>query len=383
MINKYHRVHVVGGFGEENFGDDLLLLATNRLLLKKIHPEKIGVCVIDPRGGNYLQSWIDRGHVIESPYLVPRRCDLQIYAGGTQFYSFPIEGVEDEPRPFFSRLVYKIKQRGLLRLLVHQVLKRVIKKPFSIAVGIGVGPFESGNEDNAKRVLASMDRVWVRDVLSYSHLEKWGIEHFSRGADLCFAENAVDFPEKKIESGGVHYVGIVVRGWPYRTSAHNYETGLLDLARWIRSLGYAVTFFAFCAPADQKVIDYLRSKGELVDVWNPRVEQVQSYVARISVQDVLISSRYHGVVVASILGIPSVGLALDPKVSLICDRLGLAEYIWEAPFSPEQLRVNFLSLVSKYLMVKKELIVRMRREQVIADSMIREVLMYLDVNDEL
>ena len=380
-MHKYTRVNIVGAFGEENFGDDLLFLVTDSLLLKRIQPKEIWVSVSDLRKGSYLRDWIDPVRFIKRFHPTPRSWDLKIYAGGTQFYSFPVDDATHFTNKLLQRLVAGVRREGLLRFLYIHTRKLFIKKPFSIAIGIGVGPFLSGNEDNSRRVLKLLDLTWVRDSSSFFQLKKWDIKNVFEGADICFSGNVFDITRRPAELTGIQNVGIVVRGWSYQTAAQHYECHLLDLARWVRSLGYSVTFFAFCAPVDQKVIDYLRSEDELVDVWNPRVDSVQQYIARIAKQDIFISSRYHGIVIASLIGIPSIGLSLDPKVSLICDRLGLGEYVLEAPFSPVEFKAKFLNLVQHYPIVKQEVEVKTRHEQKIADTMIDDVLEHLGCNN--
>ena len=71
----------------------------------------------------------------------------------------------------------------------------------------------------------------------------------------------------------------------------------------------------------------------------------------------IISERLHAIIIATVLGVPSIPLIYDPKVASLADYLGLSDYAIDInkPFSPEDLTDKILALQTNFTSVKSNL----------------------------
>ena len=78
---------VLGGFGLGNFGDDLLMLATVRVLQRVYRPDEI-VVLLYPGGGRYAARLESNCRYVERRVPLRVAADVAVFGGGTQFYGF-------------------------------------------------------------------------------------------------------------------------------------------------------------------------------------------------------------------------------------------------------------------------------------------------------
>lgn len=369
-------VKLIGAFGERNFGDDLLLAVAVKLIAGGVPVRRLGIAATAPAQSHYIRRIAPQAELVARLHPMPARWDAEIFAGGNQFYSFPGAAAAVEASAL-ARLRARMREEGALHFVARHALRRMLPRPRGFAVGIGIGPFESGNEQASRRVVAELEQIWIRDERSKSDLERWGLDNYSEGADLCFASAALEQPPLALPAppdASVRTVGVVVRGWDYRTAAASYEHTLLRFIEELRGAGGTVRLISFCEPADRAVIAWLRERGENVTVWDPEVLSVADFLHELKRCDLLLSTRFHGVVIAALLGVPVVGLALDPKVSGICSRLGIGDFVWDGAFTLEHLRTLFTNACAQResMCARMEQAVRIERAR--ADAMVAAVI---------
>lgn len=334
-------IQIEGAFGESNFGDDLLLFATLNMI-KQVWND--GFFLVNARDNSVSGDYLDMFPGVDGVargidrYLV--RPDILIYAGGTQFYSYPkiADSVQHDTTGILYRLVRKFG--------------KVLRRPKKVAfLGIGIGPFLDGNELASRNVIDKNSFKSVRDINSVGYLNKWGIRDYVVGSDICFIRKSwiEEFSvHYKSANSGVENIGIVVRDFNYDLPGRTYLSGLLEFAERVSNENISVVFFAFSKLKDKNCIDLLQKKGLHVHVWDGNMNEFRGYLEKISSCDFLISARYHGVVFAAMLGLPSIGVALDPKISMLCNELGLGAGLWSDPFDVSALYTSFHEICARY-----------------------------------
>lgn len=327
-----NKVRIVGAFGERNFGDDLLMVATANFVKASMRNPKIFIATDNPESSSYIYRRIPDVRFDRRSASIRRYVMREIFAGGTQFYSFSAGGGQEVRKmSIVARLAKKVREEGVINVVARIALKSFPIKPKRYAVGIGIGPFDSGNESESRNVLKDVDRIWVRDEESLRYPRSWGFGGVDVGADICFASSLLELPVTDIVPSR-RVLGVIVRGWSYATTKTDYLKELVLVLKSIQSDFDEVRVFAFCRPVDREAIRIMTDSGFLVDVWDPDIESEIDYMRRLGECQCFISARFHGVVVGALLGRPSIGIALDPKVRQISNRLGLGEYVWSDPF---------------------------------------------------
>jgi hypothetical protein len=215
-------------------------------------------------------------------------------------------------------------------------------------LGIGVGPFYSGNETASRAVVSTADFCSVRDKVSAEYIKGWGLAEPLVGADICYCSKYWLPSGIPLKKDGRAPVGIVVRDFDYPLPGAGYFGKVLEFACELRGEGGSVEFFAFSGVKDGKCISALRASGFSVHVWNGYVDGLLDYVSHLKKCKMLISARYHGVVIGGILGIPSVGVVVDPKVQLACQDFSCGSEVWGGEFSLSDLRVAYRSILDRY-----------------------------------
>lgn len=372
-----NRVCISGAFGERNFGDDLLMWCSCSYLYASHPGINIYISVGETKTPNYIEKTLPKAKLFERFSSFRKYWTREFLAGGTQFYSFPSH-IRDRRSTSsrVQRLVNKVRIDGPSRTLIRTLLKKLPIKPRCLAVGIGIGPFQSGNEDASRNVLERIDRIWVRDQKSLEFPSKWGFTNIADGADICFANGLIALPEKTVKNDS-KLVGVVIRGWDFTNHSSDFQESIRLTCERLVSDGFKVKVFSFCASVDQNAIEFFRSAGFTVVTWCPDSIQATTYLTALDECAFFISSRFHGVVVGALLGKPSIGIALDPKVAQICQKLELNEFIWESPFDAARLWDQVMTMYTNHTELVKRVENNRHREGLAADQMMRDAVSLL------
>lgn len=369
LIGIRNRVRLSGAFGERNFGDDLLMLASYRYLNSRRHDLQVFVTVSDSSDAAYIKTFLPRVGFDKRFNSLRSAWMLEIIAGGTQFFSLPKQGsVNEQCNSKIRHFINKLRHDGIFYTTLRIIARALPIRPTRIAIGLGVGPFQAGNDKASKRVLSQMTRIWVRDAESREFPNKWGLVNVEDGADICFANKLLDIEFDQIEVDH-KLIGVVVRGWEFSIYSEGFQEALLLTCVRLEEAGYKVKVFAFCASVDRDAIAYFDKAGFQVDIWNPDHIDVSGYLKALSKCAFFMSARFHGVVIGALLGKPSIGIELDPKVRQICGKLGLSEFVWSSPFDKDNLWSLAMSMAANYEALVEQVAVNRRREGVIADQM--------------
>lgn len=331
------KILLEGAFGEANFGDDLLLLASIRAIKSVMPNVELQVLARDNSvPGDYLDRFPGIDKVIRGWKLATSNYKLKLYAGGTQFYSYP------QATSLHKNSTQKIFQR-----LSQKLLRTIHRSKKNAFIGVGIGPFYNGNEKACERLLRTGDFISVRDEISMKYLNSWGVPSKALGADICFKKEwwlPPTAPIKTVSSSAP--IGVIIRDFEYDLPGRNYFQPLVELMQDMRDSGKIFRCFAFSELKDKLSIEKLQSAGFDVNVWKGEMSELPIFINELSECSALISARYHGIVIGAVLGVPSIGIEVDPKVKLACDELGNGSTAWSSPFLKQEFVKKFEQLSS-------------------------------------
>lgn len=346
-IMSQFTVLVCGNYGSGNFGDDVLAAVVYKLLRKRFQDNEFAF-VADHNG--YLNRWFPESRSV-SRNTDGISSDLLLYGGGTQFFSFSLTRMRKGKLP--ERLFNCVKEPArVFNYLKRRFLQKVpIRYQQSAAIGIGVGPFVPGSleELEAKKLFRNLAFIAVRDSASYALCKEWGLPSVIQGADLCYLPGLwVDVANASpLCQTNSQKIGIVVRDWPHSLDGAAYVEPLLELAKRLRQGGLEVRFILFQS-TDSEWRSRLEDQREDFLLWNPERSVINEFMLNLGRFDCFITARYHGAVLGSVLGKPSVCIEVEPKLRFISEVLGESGALWAHPFDPEAGRATVLNILSSY-----------------------------------
>lgn len=316
MVNI--KIKVSGAYGATNFGDDLLMCLFEKYLIYNIQNVDINFV------GQYIKDY-PKKMLIKSTFGDDKfEEDWFIYGGGTQFFSFQ----SHEKRDWIKLLVRICLDPSIVLKKIQYYLKNNSRKNIAF-IGFGLGPFNNNLEkiQFVKEKLSSANFVSVRDEISLNYCKEWGI-HAYFGADIAYSSyfdyklpsNLVKNSKKKI--------GIIVRDWVWDDSGKGYFDPIWNLYKG-NTFDYDFQFIVFAPYKDPYWMNKL--KNENVLVWNPDKFSIQDFLDLLSSFDAFISARFHGSIIAAILGKPVISIGIEPKLeNLILDLEQVS--LWKKPF---------------------------------------------------
>lgn len=203
----------------------------------------------------------------------------------------------------------------------------------TIAPGIGVGEIrESAGVEAAKRVLSYVDYIITRDAESFRRLATFTLPSASRlqsGADLVLAAELRDPHTDRARDAAVRRIGLCLSGpdvhWASLEHPELMSDFVEDLGAGLRNalalsdeIAFEVIGLQRGGVVDDIVIAQralalagLREAGPAVSLADATIDEAVEAFDKV---DLLIAMRYHGVLLASRLGVPFVGLSWDEKV---------------------------------------------------------------------
>lgn len=231
-----------------------------------------------------------------------------------------------------------------------------------IFLNVGAGPLRHPlSKFFVRRSLAAADYISFRDVQSQALAKAIGFS----GISHVFPDSAyaLDIALPKPPSGARRHpiVGIAPMPWPFcdprdyvgENLQTQYDEYLQKLAIFSSSLAgcsYSIELFGSDVGADPSAMEDLRKvlqeqHGVSTLPLDP-VDSVTGLLTKMAAMDYIVTSRFHGVVMAHILNKPVLAISHHPKVADLMNALGLAQYcINIRTFEPARLAEIFASLV--------------------------------------
>lgn len=367
------KVLVRGTYGVGNFGDDILMIASYRLLRESYASEEI--IFLSPQS-QYIQQMEPEIRTIDYRSKLSS-VDLEVYGGGTQFYSFY---QKESKRSFYQSIFKAIRYPD--KAFYYSLDRYWNNRPKisrRASIGIGVGPFvsESKEEEAARMLLSNMDYIAVRDEYSYSILKTWGISQVSYWTDLAFMEKI--WPElSKLDLSHdlkLRKIGIIIRDWPHTIEGASYQEPLKEVVQKLRSQGYHIVYILF-KKNDVEWIETLNEMREEYILWDPQRENVGTFFSSLNEFDGFITARYHGAVIGAILGKPVICIEVEQKLSLISELLSKRRLLWKQPFKSIECIQIIKELNDDYQAVTQDIADVRAREFARAKMMMKEFISF-------
>lgn len=212
-------------------------------------------------------------------------------------------------------------------------------------VSVGAGPIRYRlSKLFLRRALALVDYRSYRDVFSQRLAQSIGVAT-DNGVfpDLAFS---LPLPEKSPEptARSARRIAIGPIGfmkpdfWP-EENPDQYEAYASKLVVFVRHLidrGDTIVFIPGEAHYDQVIIGEILDRLELNQdaaerIERPKIETVSDLVRELSGVDFVIASRFHNLVLAQMLGKPTLALSYQEKIDSLMNAMGLQEFCFRIP----------------------------------------------------
>lgn len=310
--------YIRGAYGPGNLGDDVLMLTMIKILEKK--NKKIIVSVNNIQTAKKMISNVD---FVDFDTLIDSK--ITFLGGGGQFFSFPQKNK-------FQKIFTIIKNAKKSNNFIKKIIFKIFKIPkFSyehlVGIGLGIGPFENDENNiiynHTKRTLNKSIFLSVRDNESLSLLKEMNINQSRMDTDLSFFseawidENTLD---NKNENTKKNKISLIIRAWPFEGKGKDIENSFEKTIAFLKSKNYKVQLVSLYKEKDISVINKYNKEEWLI--WNPNDYSIKDFFNKLKqTTDIVISVRAHGVLLSSIVGIPSISIIIEPKLKNIAELL--------------------------------------------------------------
>ena len=291
---------IKGAYGSGNFGDDALLDTILRLLPSDNY--KIGVI---SKPSKYIYNNYPHVTIIDSvkPHII--KTTIFIYGGGTQFFSF------HDSTSKLNKIFYHFKNpRYLINKLFYGATDIIFD--YNLALGLGLGPFYNNDISKFRSILEEIDFFVLRDNKSIEYARDNGFNNVVKSTDICFTKN-ISLADSEIKSRVDDYrVAIILRDWTRDKKGCNHFSSMKKLLI-SEPNKYKLILFG----NDKYWLDFATSNALDFIQWNPEINKIDDFIKELSLYDYIITSRFHGVIYSTLLGIPAISIEIEPKLSIV------------------------------------------------------------------
>jgi polysaccharide pyruvyl transferase WcaK-like protein len=346
------RILFLGTHGQSNIGDELLLTTFlqqlgdhHRYVVNSYDPERTRSQLQPQFDVEVIATSGDRWPLLRE--LVG--CDAVVFGGGSIIKEL-------------YRSVGRWRYATLVMVLGLVLVARVARRPVLLC-GVGVGPLDTRfGRLLAAVIVRSASLVSVRDDASYQTCLDVGVRpgRVVRIPDPAFVNRAdqllpgtppIDLPTDVRSNGRVRI-------------ALNLNRDIANGERWDDVLAELAQTFDLVAERNPIEVHALPMQSEFKEhddavvlrefladrpQWRPVLHDTADHrdiAAILANCDVVVSARLHAIVIASILGRPTIGLLYDVKVAELADQLGIGDRSVDinAPFDPAVLASSVIAV---------------------------------------
>jgi len=352
------KILFLGTHGQHNIGDELLLetflcqLGSNhRYVVNSYDPEFTATQLGDRYDVDVIQTNGDRIALLRHLF----KADRIVFGGGS-----------------ILKELYKTTGRNryatlLMVLAIVTFARQIARKPIAM-LNIGVGPITTDiGRRLVRAIVTQVDEIVVRDPGSYAVCIQSGIDprHVRIGTDAVFAatesellggpQAATNDTAVRIESSQNIRIGLNLNF--DIANPDNWELFQCELAKAIEVVAAEVPIELVAIPMQSKfksnddasVLRAFAERLSAVEMIHTDLVTTADAARLIATCDVVVSERFHTIVMASILGVPTFALAYDVKVLELARMLGLEDMSVDInqPFEGSAIAEPLLRLISR------------------------------------
>lgn len=304
------RALVLGYFGADNWGDELILrsfLRAYRELLERAEM-RLTVTVRNPVGKGYVAELQDQYPQLTVARMTPAlpfsfalaRCRFLFCPGGSVLQN----KTSNRSLTFYLSLLNRFAGRGKHALMLNQ----------------GIGPIAGDNYVRlTKRALGKLSLFTARDQEA-----------------LEWVRDAVPAEKLHLASDGVFSCerpfGEMEKAAPKKVFTFVLRAGLAQEAMEFIIGSVPRTHAVYLAALQSSDLDYIREIRVRTIFPHERVDVMgaQEFARRLPGCQLLVSERYHGLVAALAASVPFVGIGDDPKLMSFCQEAGMPCFVRDA-----------------------------------------------------
>lgn len=279
------RVLIIGYYGSQNIGDDLILESTIGLIRQNIAEADIRVLTYaiketEQRYGVVGVSRNDFKAILEAVAW----SDVIIGGGG-------------------SMLQNVTSNRSLIYYLMLLFVAKVYGKK-TILLGNGVGPIKGWFYQKLTfGILKGLSHIVLRDQESFGLLKKQGLTNIANGADLAF--NLILEP-KSISKEKLILLNL--RPWPM---AIKPEAWVPEFIKTWEQKGYTIGLLPMQISKDDKLLEPFVSETVKMYI----THSGQELTELIQRSELVVAMRLHALIFSALSETACVGISYDPKVT--------------------------------------------------------------------
>lgn len=319
---------------EDNFGDSLLSETTQRYLEKK------GYCVENHEVGDDTSIIVNHANL----------CDFVLFAGG---------GIIER---YIPQVIYEIES-----------FVNLLNVPYGI-IGLSIGEFDyTKYKSMLKMWVDNALFVYTRDEYSKIRLNEYSSSDSVKCSTDCafYSDRIVSVGIKKIGMDSIK-VGINIRELPYSDI-----TGKLDvetIKKVIANYDYSVIMDSSSLLNECNLLEN-RCEYEKYLKLN-KYEKITYIINQIKNCSLIVSMRFHVVLVAAMLGIPVVAIRYCPKVTRLCEQLGILDVSVEVN-NLEEIPKKIDTVMSSYELYCIRIDDCVRQQKLLAVNMYEDIITQL------
>ena len=364
------KILLKGFYGFGNFGDDLLMLVFHRMLKEHFPQSDIVVFSNASKNNIDFKAQNNYNHYIKTvlqsndvdvkiiDWTYKGHFDMVIDGGGGVYFDYSVAGtvkkIINKFVSFFSPESIFSSEK-ILRKVMHKESRLSFDRRY--AIGTNIGPFSTDSKRflSLYSLLGSVDAFLLRDTESIEYLEHFGHKGFADViSDVVFCPTYLPEISKTNVRTKLKTVGIVIMNWKGQGKAYLAELEMF--VKQIEPKGYACRFFAFSELDDASLQEGFTYP---ITCWKPNEMMISSYLQKLAEVDLMISMRFHGLVVATAMGMPSIGIGINPKIIDFSNQASTCCKLVESDLSAKELEVSFDVVVSNYeKMVQSAIVLR-------------------------
>jgi polysaccharide pyruvyl transferase WcaK-like protein len=325
------KILLKGFYGFGNFGDDILMITTYRII-KEVFPEAEILVGSESKNPDYIHTYLEGVKIVNSTANL--EVDWIIHGGGGVFFDFTNHSTKyiflNQFIEFIGYRTYRNLYQTFRKLRGHGI----VNQKGRVGFGIGVGTYTPSSNRFFSDILAlsSFDILFVRDDASVLNAKKYiSSESIYKSSDLAFLFHHW-MPAQIKKTAEPASIGFILRDWAF----NSHVAVVLEVAKTLQAQGHRVRFFALDEDSDAKFIQSANAISP-VYCWKPTEMTVAGFLSELSACKLIISSRAHGAIVAACLGIPVCCVCIEPKLHQIAAMLNTSARPIREPFTTENI----------------------------------------------